>query len=135
MGRSTFESIGRPLADRLNIVLTRRDDYAADGVVVVRDIRSALEAASGRSPIYVIGGAEVYRALLSLVQRVDLTVVELTPEGDTTLDPFDPAEWSCAGHVEGDGSPAHSFHTLVRGPSDDGLACLPAGLVAAGSAS
>jgi dihydrofolate reductase len=135
MGRATFESIGNPLVDRLNIVMTRRRDYDADGVVVVRDTRAALEAASGRSPLYVIGGAEVYRELLPLVERVDLTVVDLTPEGDTTLDPFDPGEWSCAGHVDGEGSPSHSFHTLVRRPSEDGLACLPAGLVAGQSAS
>lgn len=135
MGRATFESIGRPLADRLNIVMTRRPDYEADGVVVVRDLEAALGAAAGRSPVYVIGGAAVYRAFLPHVERVDLTVVELSPEGDTTLDRFDPDVWSCAGHVDGDGEPAHSFHTLVRGRSDDGLACLPEGLVAGGSAS
>ncbi len=135
MGRATFESIGRPLVDRLNIVLTRREDYDADGVVVVRDVAEALAVSAEHSPVYVIGGAEVYRDLLPVVERVDLTVVDLTPEGDTILDPFDPEEWSCAGHVEGEGEPAHRFHTLVRGPSEDGLACLPAALVAGASAS
>lgn len=135
MGRATFESIGRPLVDRRNIVLTRRDDYQADGVIVVRDVEAALAAAAGHSPVYVIGGAEVYRDLLSEVERVDLTVVELTPEGDTILDPFDPEEWHCAGHVDGEGSPSHRFHTLVRGPSEDRLACLPEALVGGASAS
>lgn len=135
MGRSTYDSIGRPLVDRLNIVLTRRVGYAADGVTVVHDKASALAAAKGHTPVYVIGGAEVYREFLPQVDRVDLTVVHIEPEGDTTLDPFDPEEWSCAGHVDGDGSPAHTFHTLVPGASVDGLACLPAALVVSQSAS
>lgn len=133
MGRATHESIGRPLPNRLNVVMTRRRDYAADDVEVVHDAESALElaAASGLDPVYVIGGGQIYEELLPQVSRIDLTVVAATPAGDTRLDPIDPSVWMCVEHSDGEGDPPHRFHTLERTDSNgNGLPCLPAALVA-----
>jgi dihydrofolate reductase len=99
MGRRTYVSIGKPLDRRDNIVLTRRPGFSAPGIHVVHAIEAALAlgralaAQRGANEIAVIGGAEVFRAALPFAQRVYLTVVRASPEGDVVLPPFDPAHW------------------------------------------
>ena len=97
MGRRTFESIGRALPGRLNIVLTRRRDYAvpagAGEVVVVQDWPGALRAAGDAPELMVIGGAEIYAMALPQATRILLTRVHAEVDGDTRLPPFDPAQW------------------------------------------
>ncbi len=116
MGRRTFESIGRPLPGRHNIVLTR-GDWTAGGVTVVDDLAAALAAAGAVAEIAIIGGATVYGAALPLVRRVHLTEVHATPAGDTVLAEFDPAVWAETARDDqaGDGDgPGYSFVTLER---------------------
>jgi dihydrofolate reductase len=97
MGRRTFESIGRALPGRLNLVLTRRHDWQPPGeagaVTVVHDWDGALRAADGAPEVMVIGGAEIYAMALPRADRVLLTRVHATVDGDTRLPPFDPAQW------------------------------------------
>jgi dihydrofolate reductase len=99
MGRKTYESIGRPLDGRDNIVMTRKCDFAAPGIHVVTTAAAALElarslgAARGAKEIAVIGGAEVFNALLPNTDRVYLTLVHATPPGDVVLPAFDPRQW------------------------------------------
>ena len=96
MGRKTFESIGRPLPGRTNIVVTRDPGYAADGIVVAPSPVDALALAreiEGARAISVIGGAEIYRQLLPNADRLVVTHVEAEPSGDTTMPPIDPAKW------------------------------------------
>lgn len=99
MGRKTYESIGRPLDGRDNIVITRQKDFVPSGVHVADTVAGAValgrELASRRGvdEVAVIGGAEVFRAALPLTQRVYLTLVRGKPEGDIVLDSFDPAVW------------------------------------------
>jgi dihydrofolate reductase len=100
MGRRTFESLRKPLEDRDNIVVTRRTDFGAPaGVHVASGIQEALAlarplaSARGAEEIAVIGGAEVFRAALPFADRIYLTIVRGHPEGDTTLEPFDPKVW------------------------------------------
>ena len=122
MGRKTFESIGKPLPGRHNIVLTRDAAWAADGVSVVPNLAEAI-ACAGLDPraraeaVMVIGGAEVYAQALPLAERVELTEVHMDAEGDTVLPGFDAAVWREVARVrhaaDGD-APAHSFVTLVR---------------------
>ena len=115
MGRRTFESIGRPLPGRHNIVLTR-GDWTADGVTVVADLAAALAAAGG-GEVAIIGGATVYAAALPLASRVHLTEVHAEPAGDTILPGFDPAIWvetTRDDHAGDDGVPGYSFVTLER---------------------
>ncbi len=93
MGRRTWESIGRPLPGRRNIVVTRRRGYRAPGAEVVPSPQAALAAAAGAGEVMVIGGAEVYAAFLPLADRILLTEVEAEPEGDTFFPRLDPGEW------------------------------------------
>ena len=88
MGRATFESIGRPLDGRDNIVLTRRADFAPEGVLIAGDLASGLAtatscaAARGAGEICVIGGGELFAATLALATRLHVTHVEGSPRGD-----------------------------------------------------
>jgi dihydrofolate reductase len=93
MGRKTFESMEKPLANRRNIVVTRRTDYAPAGAEVVNDIAAAIELAKTSDPDpFVIGGAEIYRLALPFAQRVYLTIIDRVLEGDTFF-PELSAEW------------------------------------------
>jgi dihydrofolate reductase len=92
MGRRTYESIGRPLPDRMNIVLTRDPGFAAEGVSVARTPEEALRLAAGASEIIVFGGAEIFRLFLPIAERIYLTQVDADVGGDTYFD-FDGTDW------------------------------------------
>ncbi len=93
MGRKTWESIGRPLPGRTNIVVTRDVGYRAEGCVVVHSIDQALEVAAGSDEVMVIGGANLYRQLLDRADRLYLTQVRADVEGDAWFPDFDRAQW------------------------------------------
>jgi dihydrofolate reductase len=123
MGRKTFQSIGRPLPGRTNIVVTRDRGFNADGVQVTHDVSEALDLArrialnDGVDEIVVFGGAEIYRQAMDKVQRMHVTEIHLEVEGKTRFPDFDRADWTeteRTDHPEKDGSPAHSFVTLER---------------------
>lgn len=99
MGRKTFQSIGRPLPGRPNIVVSRRPGWSAAGVTVAASLEAALEcaqalaAASGAEELMVIGGAEIYAAALPLAGRLYVTEVHAAVAGDTWFPPMNPAAW------------------------------------------
>lgn len=99
MGRRTFEAIGRPLPGRTNIVVSRRTGFASDGMIVAASLDDALAIArrqavnDGVDEVLVIGGEEVYRAALPRADRLYITHVAATPEGDARFPPIDPAVW------------------------------------------
>ncbi len=99
MGRKTFQSIGKALPGRENIVITRDQTFHAPGIEIARSLSEAISRAqvltghSGTSEIMVIGGGEIYAQALPLAQRVYLTRVALTPEGDTTFPALPGDEW------------------------------------------
>lgn len=93
MGRVTFESIGRPLPNRTNIVVTRSPGWAADGVTVVDSVAAALDAAGSSVDVMVVGGAQVYEAVLPRADVQVLTEVHQSPDGDTFYPAFDRDEW------------------------------------------
>jgi dihydrofolate reductase len=94
MGRKTWEGLPRrPLPGRVNIVVTRQKDFAAEGAVVVSTVNAAVEAAGNVPEICVIGGGEIYRMFLPLADRIYLTVVEADAEGDTHAPALDAREW------------------------------------------
>jgi dihydrofolate reductase len=93
MGRKTFESIGKPLAGRTNIVLTHSLDWHVPDVVVVGSIAEAIERAGDAPELIVIGGAQVYAATLALVERIYLTRVHAHVSGDTRLPALDLSTW------------------------------------------
>jgi dihydrofolate reductase len=122
MGRKTFESIGKPLPGRHNIVLTRDSSWSADGVTVARNLAEAI-AAAGLDPraraeaVMVIGGAEIYAQAIPIATRIELTRIHLAPEGDTRFPDLDPAQWqetAREGHPAEEGVPAYDFLTYVR---------------------
>lgn len=96
MGRKTFQSIGRPLPGRVNIVVSRHN-FAAEGVVAASDLEAGLEAARARSgdngEVFVIGGEEIYRETLASADRLYITEVEAAPAGDAQFPPIDLAIW------------------------------------------
>jgi len=112
MGRATFESIGRPLPGRTNVVLTRRPGWSHAGVEVAGSLDDALAiAASSGHDVFVAGGAEVYRQTLSKADRLELTEVDAEPEGDTWFPPVDWSQWE---EVSRHRHPGFSFVTYDR---------------------
>lgn len=93
MGRKTYESIGRPLPGRTNIVITRDSRYQAAGCVVVNSIDAAMEAAGEQDEIMVIGGAEFYRQVLPHTNTIYLTRIHATFDGDTAFPELKDADW------------------------------------------
>lgn len=99
MGRKTFQSIGRPLPQRTNIVVTRDPSFTAPGVLATTDLAKALEAARGdalrrnATSIAIIGGTEIFQQTLPFANRLLVTQVHAKPEGDTYLPEIDPTLW------------------------------------------
>jgi dihydrofolate reductase len=100
MGRKTFDSIGRPLPGRANIVLTRDPQWTSDGVEVVQSVEQALVAgeiaceAADVDEIMVIGGEQIYRMTIDLADRIYLTQVDTDVEGDAFFPDIDLNNWS-----------------------------------------
>ncbi len=123
MGRKTFDSLGRPLPGRTNIVVSRQIDLQLAGAEVFESIEAALDfaeqqaATDGVEEIMVIGGETLYRQCLAEADRLYLTRIEATPKGDAWFPEFDEAEWVLASErkVEaGEGYPAHVYQVLER---------------------
>jgi dihydrofolate reductase len=91
MGRKTFESIGRPLPGRRNIVITRNMDYKADGIEVVSSLEEALALVEGAEEIMVIGGAQIFEQSLPIADRLYITRIDHAFKGDTFFPPYE--EW------------------------------------------
>ncbi|KJG59227.1 type 3 dihydrofolate reductase [Photobacterium kishitanii] len=83
MGRKTFESIGRPLPGRLNIVISRNPHFSAEGITVVNDIAAAKLVAGDVPELMIIGGGSIYQACLPIADRLYLTFIDADLQGDT----------------------------------------------------
>ena len=100
MGRKTYASIGKPLAGRSNIVVSRDAGFGAPGAVVAPSVERALEVARGDAlrrgvdEIMVLGGGYIYAALMPLATSLDITHVHARPEGDAFFPAIDPAVWA-----------------------------------------
>lgn len=93
MGRRTFESIGRPLPGRQNIVITRQADYEAQGCTVVASPADALGAAGQAGEVFIIGGSEIYSLFLPKASRIYLTRVQAYVDGDAFLPDINEQDW------------------------------------------
>jgi dihydrofolate reductase len=93
MGRKTFESIGEPLPNRRNVILTRNVNFHHDGVIVVHNLADAFLGADEEEKIFVAGGAEVYRQAIPQADRVYQTLVHSEVDGDICFADFNPSEW------------------------------------------
>ena len=127
MGRKTFESIGKALPGRSNIVVTRNPDYAADGIRVVtsldeaRTLSESIVEIDGMEEAIVIGGAEIYRLALPLADRLYLTEIHADVEGDTYFPEFDRSLWQEATRLDFDaeGSNPYNYSFIVLEPREE----------------
>ncbi len=118
MGRKTWESLPKkPLPGRTNIVVTRDENYRAEGAAIFTTPQAAIARAKeeGADEIMIIGGAEIYRAVLPIATRMELTEIHAAVEGDTKF-PFDRTQWRETARVDHktDAGPGYSFVTLER---------------------
>jgi dihydrofolate reductase len=93
MGRNTYESIGKPLPNRTSVVITRNTNYNAEGCIVVTSLEAALEVAKDDSSPFVIGGAQIYREAMNLVDQLDITEVHHNFEADVFFPEIDRSVW------------------------------------------
>ncbi|MGC5428080.1 type 3 dihydrofolate reductase [Aeromonas veronii bv. sobria] len=120
MGRKTFESIGRPLPGRRNLVISRNPDYQAEGIEVVGSVEAALAllASSEVEELMVIGGGHLYAEMLPSADCLYLTRIDLAVEGDTRFPAFDDGQWQrieCESHPADEKNPhPYSFETWLR---------------------
>jgi dihydrofolate reductase len=96
MGRKSFLSIGRPLPNRTNVVVTRNPFFLADGCLVAHSIENALEIAhdNGEQEAFIIGGGDIYKQSLALWDKLYITEVDADVQGDTYLPAIQPDEWT-----------------------------------------
>jgi dihydrofolate reductase len=95
MGRNCFESIGRPLPKRTNVVITRNPYYIATGCIICHSIKEALDIAkkNGEKEAFIIGGGEIYAQTMHLCNRIYLTEVDIEVEGTVFFPKLEPEEW------------------------------------------
>ncbi len=114
MGRKTYLSIGKPLAGRSNIVVSRNAGFTAPGIVVAANLDAALAAARGDAlrrgadAVFIIGGTDIFVQTMPLADHLDITLVHARPAGDTYFPPIDPKSWREAERSE-----------HIAGPQDD----------------
>lgn len=126
MGRKTFESIGRALPGRRNIVLSRSLVDAPKGLEIARSLDRALEMVDAEQAVMVIGGGELYRQALPRAGAMELTLVDAEPEGDTRFPGWGPGDWTLTAQRVRPADPknAHrlvfcSFRRVLNASADD----------------
>jgi dihydrofolate reductase len=120
MGRKTFESMGKPLSGRKNIIITRQRGYHPEGAVAVQNLKDALFVAKETDvkEVFVIGGGEIYKMVWEKANRIYLTRVKMEMEGDTYFPAIDPKEWRMVSKKDVDADERnaypHSFQLWER---------------------
>jgi len=118
MGQRTFESIGKPLPGRKNIILSLDESFAPAGCVIARSLEEALKAAGSAQELMIAGGASVYKQFLSLAHKMYLTLIDEQFEGDAYFPEFDWADWQEVEKIENqpdkENHYKYTFITLVR---------------------
>ena len=93
MGRKTFESLGKPLPNRTNIIITRNLNYKAEGCVVVNSLNEAIEVAKEDKNPFILGGAEIYKQAIEIADKLDLTFVHHEFDADVFFPKIDTTIW------------------------------------------
>lgn len=125
MGRRTFESIGRPLPGRASIVMTRQPGWQANGALVAHSLAEAVQLGTSwltrqggtEKRLILFGGGAIYQAGLPYCQQIELTEVDVRPEGSARFPELDRAEWKdelLESHAAGADWPAFTHHRLIR---------------------
>jgi dihydrofolate reductase len=115
MGRRTWESIGKPLPERTNIVVSRQENFEAPGAVVVDSIEAAKQQAGDCDELMIIGGAELYEQVVNDASRIYLTEIHAEFEGDAYFPEINMDEWACVSRedFEKDEKNPHDYSFLV----------------------
>jgi dihydrofolate reductase len=118
MGRKTFESVGKPLPNRRNIVITRSNTLNIEKIEVVHSIEQAIALCNQDEEVFIVGGAEIYQAAMDITNQIYLTVVHANFEADTYFPEIDPMIWEQTAvekHEADEKNPfAYTFSTLIR---------------------
>ena len=93
MGRKTYESLGRLLPNRTTVIVTRNTDYQVEGAVIANSLNDAIKKCGNDDEIFLIGGAELYKDALKVANKLYITQIDLSVEGDAFFPEFDRAEW------------------------------------------
>ena len=109
MGRKTFDSVGKPLPNRRNIVVTRNRELSIGNVEVVNDLATALELCSGEQEVFIVGGAEIYKQAMKDTGRIYLTVVHASFEADTFFPEIDHDIWKVIASESHEPDEKHAF--------------------------
>lgn len=118
MGRKTFDSVGKPLPNRRNIIITRQQGLSIPGAEVVNTLAEAIALCDEQEEVFIGGGAEIYKMAMELTDKIYLTVVKGTFTADTFFPAIDPEQWTEteSTHYEPDEKNAlgYTFSTLIR---------------------
>ena len=110
MGRKTYESIGKPLPGRTNIILSKNLDYRQDGCLVFNDIKTALKNACEKADeVFIIGGSDLYEAILPFADTIYLTIINKEFQGDAFFPDIDLTDWSEVGREDIKDDPDTNF--------------------------
>jgi dihydrofolate reductase len=118
MGRKTYESVGKPLPGRVNIVISRQENFKVEGCLVANSLENALELAKQDSEVFIIGGGEIYNQALPITDKIYLTRVHAGFPGDTFFPELNLSEWNTESITKGkpanDDGFGYTFINLVR---------------------
>lgn len=116
MGRKTFESIGKPLPNRRNIVITRNPEFRAEGIEVANSLNVALGLTKTEDEVFIIGGGEIYRQALPMATKLYITRVHANFEGDTYFPEIPTQQWQLVCSEKGNptAGPGYTFEEYIR---------------------
>ena len=118
MGRKTFESFPRPLPNRTHVIITRQNNFAREGCIVVQDIEKAIAVCPKNEDIYIIGGGEIYTQSIHLADQLDITRVHNSFEADVYFPEIDPEIWELTSEIFNPKDEKHlfdyTFQTFIR---------------------
>ncbi len=120
MGRKTFQAVNKPLPGRFNIVITRQEDWKAEGTIAAADLNDAHKkaAATNCNEIFIIGGGEIYKQSMEIADKIYMTRVHATLDGDTFFPAIDEDKWQLTANqdfaVDEKHKYAYSFQTWER---------------------
>lgn len=115
MGRKTLESMNGPLPNRINIIITRKDDYTYQGCTIVHSLEEALKACPQNEEVFVIGGGEIYKQAIDRADKIELTRVHTTiDDADTFFPEIDKEKWQLTKEEYHPNDEKHKFDFTYR---------------------
>ncbi len=118
MGRKTYDSVGRPLPNRRNIIITRQKDLKIEGVEVFNELENAVKACADEDEVFIVGGGEIYQQALPFTDKIYLTKVHQKFNSDAFFPEFNKEEWKLISKEDHEPDEKHafsfSFLTFVR---------------------